>query len=512
MTTQFSRLFANRKLYVKEEACSGDPAFGTTTVTVAEGTVPVIEPTFTPNFGRVENQIARPSIGRQNPRGGLNTGTFNFGVEVTKGKGSVTVEPPWARFMRASGFQQRTLRSVDVTGAIEPAVVSGQTAGGKNVLKQGLKFVTLDNEVTGRIAFTDYGNSTATRRLYFWDEGELAPYSSADQQATADTFLRIDAPGTDYHLARVAISSSVSVVRGLAYVPSSRPVGQMAFADLTTDFLTIGETLTGQTSGAIIRVLDNPPATATGTLQFDALYRYPEVGETMVAGDGDTLTVGTLTQAAHSSLTMGIDEAGLFNMTVGTRCSWTFNATAGEVPRFDVTAQGIFTDNADTLTALQTSAASLEGEFPPRFVSAEINLGAGADATESASDWVPLLSSVQIQLGSGLTIREDATAAEGARDYQVSTRELSGSIDPEAVSNAVFDVMGKGKLATEFPFRLQWGTGTPAGNRFRIQADRAIFESVASQDRTGKLAYGANLRFGEEIANDDIVIAVGSVA
>lgn len=241
------------------------------------------------------------------------------------------------------------------------------------------------------------------------------------------------------------------------------------------------ELITGGTSGAqgyvIMKTLTGTTTlyyVAVGTSNFQS-------GEVLTGGtSGATATTGSTSsavgkvwepltdQATVPSLTMAGMEDGLKKLLRGCRGSCKFNFKSGEPVMMDFNFMGVEAGVTDV--ALLTGI-SYESQIPPVLLSAAFSID-----TVSAK-----ISSLDIDLGTSMSPRDDINDSRGLLSYIISGRETVGGFDPEMLAVASHDFHSKWFNNTEMVLDLQIGSTT--GNKFRFYAPKVQYTDIKDQDR-----------------------------
>lgn len=241
-----------------------------------------------------------------------------------------------------------------------------------------------------------------------------------------------------------------------------------------------GETITGGTSSGTGRVV---MATATGvtTLYYVVLAGTLQSGEVITGATSlASATTGSVASDAGkefkpvtdsvSSLTIGSYEDGVKKLMKGARGKVKFALKAGEPVMMDYEFQGV--DAGVTDVAL-LSGVTYESTVPPALLSAALLLD-----TYSAK-----VGEIDLDVASELSERDDISEAQGLLSYAYAGRRISGNLNPEMVTVATFDFIGKWVGATTAV--LDVTVGSVAGNKFRFYAPKVQFTKVDDADRGG---------------------------
>lgn len=444
----------------------GVEAFPGTALTLSSSNnvIRAINPQINLDLGKIDDDAASPSIGVQPIRAGIRRGSISFEVELSGNKAGgfgTGTPPPWENLVLACGYR-RALNLKKLT-------ITGFDTG--TVFKAGLFFTAdLTGGTNHRVFRTLYDASGETTLWY--EEDPSTPIGASDTQLT------LSDPGGDYDGNIVDITSQTGSAVGVGYAPVSRHRSIVSITGLGGAW-DAGDTIEGGTSGTVGRVAGYTAASST-KLRYELLYGFGFVnGETLTrtSGGGGTATTATDSLGtAGMSLTMGVNDDGVFKTLYGTRGQFVLQNTSGQASRLQFTFEGVYNSVLDQVPFSVTPEA---GAVPPRFVSG--TLWAGEDAV-----FVPVIDQIAVTSGSGLTPQEDATAVEGIRQVLIGQRKITFAMAPEESPEEVFALYAKAAAATEFPLRAAWGTAGSA-NAFSFQMDRVQIRSATPGDRGGKL-------------------------
>ena len=114
-----------------------------------------------------------------------------------------------------------------------------------------------------------------------------------------------------------------------------------------------------------------------------------------------------------------------------------------------------------------------ESTRPPSFLNAAFSM-----------DAVSLkVGELDIDAASQMEGRDDVSNDRGLLSFQITGREISGSLNPEMLAIASHDFHGKWFAGTEMILDFAWGTS--AGNKFRFYAPAVQYTKIEDEDRGG---------------------------
>ncbi len=169
------------------------------------------------------------------------------------------------------------------------------------------------------------------------------------------------------------------------------------------------------------------------------------------------------------TVTIGMYEDGLFKSIKGAMGSAVLTLIAGQLAKIEFTFRGLWVPPSDVALIAPTYPTVK----PPRFVSASLLVG-GA--------WSPRVQQLTFDLGNDVQMREDANTAEGYFTAMITDRLSVGSINPETVLVATYDVHNKWRSLTEQSLAWQLGAGSD-GNTLAFSGTKAQFTSVQEGER-----------------------------
>jgi hypothetical protein len=485
-------------------------------------------PVFNFDFPTIQRGVVRPTF---TPVPGL-TGKRNASVEFTLeliGHASSGV-PTWDKYIRACGMRRETLEKITIG-----AITGGPFRHGE----------TITQATTGATAkvFMDTYTGTTTLRVYDIRGGENTSgvWTGGLSGATATPSTAGSACGYGYApvdydsiLVTVTGASSAVAVGEVATGGTSGAIGVVEVIDtyaLTVSSVTgtvaVGDIATGGTSGAVAvvdAVLSSTVArvrlrgttlfagsetvtyTGSGASATHVSTRISQVSvrvrNALIYTGSETITFSGSATATHSAsvaldmptLSMAGYEDGVRKAGTGFRGTFTLAANVGNPGRFNFQFQGAYEEHGD---AAQLTGITYEDQaVPPLMLGANTTL-----RTEgTASAYATRFSAISLVLGNALAEREDASAASGVREYMITGRAGSGSLDPEADLESSYPMIGNFRDGTVGG--LQFTIGSTVGNQFIIQTPGVRFTSTPVGDRNGIRTYAAGFELtGGAMAN-----------
>ena len=256
----------------------------------------------------------------------------------------------------------------------------------------------------------------------------------------------------------------------------------------------VGETITnttqaGETVGIVADYVEGDPDT-TGTLYLRDVENDPADSDSLLGGtSGTTADVDgtpedafcyrpTSTRASMESATVHFHKDGHRHVLTGCRGTVGFDFTVGQYPvaKFDIT--GIY--NPPTDQSLPSPTYPGADITPPVCFSAGLQI-ADVDMTLAA------VNALQFSLGNDVKLRRDINAASGALGLEITDRNPSGSVDPEAIALSEHNPWTAWSGATTQ--KIYCDVGSAAGNKIRPCIPRALHDEITYADRDGIVTY-----------------------
>lgn len=116
----------------------------------------------------------------------------------------------------------------------------------------------------------------------------------------------------------------------------------------------------------------------------------------------------------------------------------------------------------------------------------------------------PAFAKVGINLNNTISVRTSGNAPWGILAVEITNREPTGSIDPEAVTRATYDFWQLVQDATAGAFSCV--AGTTAGNRFTITGPQVQYSQLGYGARNQRRTYELGLHFARNAGDDELKI------
>lgn len=294
---------------------------------------------------------------------------------------------------------------------------------------------------------------------------------------------------------KVEIKGSGAIATAPSYGKLLRACGLAEFAvsslsvgTITTGPFQDGETVTGGTSAAT-GIVVRQTATGVTTLHIRSIIGTFSAGSETITGSRSTATatetggasankgfayVTNSVEANVPSLTIGSYEDGKRKLISGCRGNVKVSLKDGEPGFLSFDFQGVLSATADV--ALLTGI-TYESTIPEPYLTAILVDGS----------FSPILSTVEIDLGNTLAMRENANLSAGQLSTLITDRRPTGTIDPEAelVGTKDFVADWLAKTVNYFETRIAHNVTPVAGNTVYLLAPAMQVIGVGDGDRSG---------------------------
>lgn len=214
--------------------------------------------------------------------------------------------------------------------------------------------------------------------------------------------------------------------------------------------------------------------TACGMAETTKVFS-PETGST------DTVTIGAYTD-------------GLLKLVVGAMGTFTIDLTSGEHGRINFEFTGKYGGTTDVALITPTYPTII----PPRFGGGVLTLGS----------YTPRISTAQIVQNNTVTNRMDATDVTGILAAEITDRDYTMTMDPEADTVAAFDAYGNQIAGTEVAFTAVIGA---TNNQVTLAAPKSQIVTNTDGDRDGLLTHDNEFKLNRSAAagDDEFTITFG---
>jgi hypothetical protein len=123
-------------------------------------------------------------------------------------------------------------------------------------------------------------------------------------------------------------------------------------------------------------------------------------------------------------------------------------------------------------------------------------------ASFAIDSYAGVIDGIDIENKNGIAVRTSANAATGVLGRNISTRDLTGKIDPEVVALATKNFWAIWEASTRVAFTAT--LGSTAGNRCVITAPKVQIDKLGYDNRNDYLVHGMGLNFTPNAGNDEV--------
>lgn len=419
-------------------------------------------PTFEFDFPTIQRGVVRPTL---TPVPGL-TGARNatisgLNIELI-GHASSSV-PTWDAFVRACGMRRETLEKITI----------GAITGGP--FRHGETITQTSSGATAKVFMDTY---TGTTTLYVYDIVGTENNSNVWTGGTS---------------AATATPSTAGSAAGYGYAPVDFDTVTVTYSGSDPS---VGEVVTGATSGAIgvIESISTSGSGGTAKIRVRNAKIYTNTEALTASTTGSIGNASAVAQEDMPTLSIAGYEDGVRKSATGCRGTFTLAGNVGEPVRFQFTFNGAYADVSDV--AQLTGITYENRATPPLMLGSNTTLRSEGVAGSYATRF----SAISLALGNVVSQRPDASAASGIREYMITGRAGTGSLDPEADLESSFPVLGNfrdGDVGA-----LQFTVGSTVGNQFIMQVPGLRFTATPVGDRNGIRTYNTSFELtGGAMAN-----------
>lgn len=232
--------------------------------------------------------------------------------------------------------------------------------------------------------------------------------------------------------------------------------------------------------------VDSPP-------EIGVLLRACNWTETINAATDVTYSLNSLAfqEESSESITIYYKQSEILHEINGARGTWSMSADAGAQAIFSFTFTGLH----QSAVVTTQSALTVTDAIPPRFVESQFTY----------DSYSACIQNIGIDLGNVVVPRECANDVDGIKEYGITDRLPTLTINPETPAIATKDFWSLFENTTESAVSFRIGTDTLNRGTFTIPKS-VINASPNYVDRNGITAQNitANLQF--DSGNDEITI------
>lgn len=512
-TQSRSRLTRKAVLLAKVES-----TFNTDASPDSTNAILVEEPSYEIDVTTLERNSLRDDISPLGVVTGRKLARMTFTVEVRSNgltnSGDVNDEAELGRLLRGCGYSVTAITGTGTIGTVQPATTNTTNptwaAGGAstktaNILYK-LRCVLGGASATAKIRVTGYHPGEDTG--YLPSEvftGEV--YNSAETPTGTVTVDESDPLAVDYTIAGTfnVGDKFVLTVGGVRFTHTvvsgdtdndgiasalATLIDAHSLIAATTTANVINVTFTGNGAGAAITsgstaiALGGSGATITptwtGNLVIDDTW---EVLVSPVGLQYDPVS------SDFESLTLYAYLDGVLHKMTGCYGTFTMDAPAGEYAKATFTFTGSYFD------PVERDAPSVTFDFdslPPQVELSQLYL----------DDFQAIIAQFQYDQANDIVVRPDVNSSNGYYGTNITGRNPTGSVNPEATILSDYDFHYK--LANSSYIKFQMRVGRTSGNRILLWGPNVQYTGVNYGDRDNIRAYDVGLKFAREYGNDEM--------
>ena len=301
----------------------------------------------------------------------------------------------------------------------------------------------------------------------------------------------INKPNCLFHAERVSAGASDTAFSSTAGDVLGRVVSDTFQSDSTLYYVQgVGGGSNASTSasdGVCGEVTNGVPLlTATGSSATSVGFAYAPLSSTVLGGGNDS----------SLSIRLVFDATtGAYIEAVGCRGSVEFAMTNGDRVLMNFTFTGRMSNYVTAATATNDNPQTGVTTIPPAFVGVSLGIQDSSYEATSAADYTgSIFSTMNINLGNEITVRESSSAASGYDVAYITGRAPSATFNPDALV--------EGASAGEFPFwdqflagdvtRAKLTVGSTAGNKFMLKAPAMQFTGISDGNRDEVFVYDSS--------------------
>ena len=454
-------LSKRRQVSVVKEVTGGTaPA---TFPTAAQSGLVLIDATAAIDVENIERNVMRESLTPVKGTVGQQAATFTVTTEIAGANGGTFSDGPplWGTMLQACGFAQSAVERLQIGPVTSGPFQHGElveqatsTATGIVVMDthDGAVEILLRN-VTGTFALTDVITGSSS--------GATAP----------------------------AVAGG-SANEGYAWYPVSNVVKNLR-VDVGTGGLAAGSLIEGNTSGARAVFVEDVAAgisvTQISPVRGGVFTALEPCTILFDAGSSSaSCSIAATTSETFSkwpSVSLNFNEDGQNIQGVGARGNVAFNFEVNRPATATFTMRGVLNSTTDAaqLTGITADAPSSPPIWQGSAAGWVENETSGKSGT--TNEYLPCLTSLQIDAGVTLADRKCASAAKGLVEILGTGRAGTGSIDPEVTLEADIPWLTYAKAGTTA--RLRVPLGSVDGNQFTFFMPGVQMDSPSYGDRDG---------------------------
>ena len=431
------------------------------TLVLADTIETLVAPALSPDLESIDREVAGGSLSEQESVPGRASGTMEIPMELAgPSDGSPLTLPTWALLARGAGMK------VTATKAVQVASISTPGDSPANAFRHGESVTFAPSGATGKVVGHYDGNlkhdGTGVKMTWIFVEELTGTIDSADTTITGS-------------IGTATVATLVASDNGLRDAKSYTPFD-----------LAIESVVTGAVSGGPF--VHGELVTAAGAGESGARGQ-------IWAPDGVSIAASPITIERWLGSPAFLSGDVLTGATSGATATASANGTALEVPSLTMEQQlpgvgrSLVGARGAWSTTLENGAAAgltfnFLGKHPQPYEAVPFS---GAPASRNArppkvtgsqvlfdGSHTPCFSSFTLGNEGTPTLRECLPEAEGFESALITARQIRGSIDPEAISEGLYPLLGRAWDKTPFVFEMIVGqVAAQDGNAFVLRMPRA---------------------------------------
>lgn len=199
----------------------------------------------------------------------------------------------------------------------------------------------------------------------------------------------------------------------------------------------------------------------------------------------------TPASTGHDSATIYYYQDGLLTKLTGCRGTVSFNMEVGG----RLMGSFNFTGHTSTPTDVGLVTPSYDSTVAPIAINGAFSIGG----------YSAVINSLGFDLGNSIATPPDLSASDGYGEIYITKREVTGSIDPEAVLVATNSFVADWRSGAEMA--LTTGViGAVQYNRFKVDMPKVYYKDVGQGDRDNVRTYALGLGAVENSGDDEVSI------
>ena len=429
--------------------------------TAAQSGLVLIDATAAIDVENIERNVLRESLTPVKGTVGQQAATFTVTTEIAGANGGAFADgaPLWGEMMQACGYKQTPVEALAVGTVTNGPFQHGELVTQATSAATGIVVMDTHEGATEILLRDITGAFASTHVITGSSSGASAP------------------------------GSGTSADEGFAWYPISN-VEKSLDVVMTGGRINVGSLIEGA-NGA--RAVVTVGAIATGTIKISPVRNGPFVASEVLTvlldvGAGAPIgfqVAGTTNEAFTKwpSVSLNFNEDGQAIQAVGARGNVAFNFEVNRPATATFTMRGVL--NSTTDAAQLTGVSSDAPSSPPIWQGSAAGWVENETSANTAitAEYLPCLTSLQIDAGVTLADRKCASAATGLVEILGTGRAGTGSIDPEVTLEADIPWLTYAKAGTTA--RLRVPLGSVDGNQFTFFMPGVQMDSPSYGDRDG---------------------------